>query len=520
MTFRYLKPMAVVAVVVTIAGLGTAKAADLVGTDIGNPLRPGSTVKTGNAYTVKGGGSDIWNQTDQFQFASADQTGDFVATVRLDRMRAADAWTKGGLMARETLYRGSRDMFEVITPANGIALQWRPDTGVGATWGNVPLQGSFYSTYGSVWMLLKREGNIFTGAWAPDAGGVPGGWLSPQTFDSGGKFPDTLKVGLCLTSHDNNQLTRAVFSSYNIEPVDPANPVVFDTPQAYGELVTLPGGKLGGKAFGLTETAQAVFGPASWNVRKSTLVPAGATGLKSEWFNGNNNFSNLMFTIVQPNIDWKDSGAPGYPAGTGWGTSNHDNYSVRLSGEINLPTAGTYTFRDANDDYAKLMINGETLIDDGGATGYGGEGALGTGTGTITVDTPGWYPIEFLMAEGGGGDSGQLKWDAGVPGQARTVVPAENFHTVEDVMDSTLVVSGRGNIGNLTTNGQFGDVTVENGATYTLNIGVGYGLTGAYEQVLGGAGSPAAVPEPSTMVLAGLGFVGLLAYGWRRRTLA
>ncbi|MHB9050119.1 MAG: PA14 domain-containing protein, partial [Pirellulales bacterium] len=457
--------------------------------------------------------TDIWNQTDQFHFASADQTGDFIATVRLDRMRASDAWTKGGLMARETLYRGSRDVYNVSTPANGISFQWRPDTGVGATWGGTPLSGSFYSTYGSVWQLLKREGNIFTGAWAPDAGGVPGGWLSPQTYDSGGKLPDTLKVGLALTSHDNNQLTRAVFSNYSIVPVDPANPLVFDTPQAYGELVSLPNGKVGGKAFGLTETAQTVFGPAIWNVQKGSLNAAGSPGLKGEWFNGNMNWSNLNMTVVQPDINWVNGN---YPAVTGW-TGDHGNYSVRLTGEINIP-AGTYTFWDANDDYAKLTINGATLIDDNTWTGYNNPSThIPAGQNVITIDADGWYPIEFLMAEGGGGDNAQLFWDSGVSGGAKTLVPATNFRLAEDVMSYATVASGRGNVGDLTTNGQFGDVTVENGATYKLNISVGYGLNGSYEQVLGGAGSPAAVPEPSTMVLAGLGFVSLLAYGWRRR---
>src|ERR1039457_3619038 len=45
-------------------------------TDIGSPGLAGSASYASGAWTVTGGGSDIWNAADQFNFASTNFTGD------------------------------------------------------------------------------------------------------------------------------------------------------------------------------------------------------------------------------------------------------------------------------------------------------------------------------------------------------------------------------------------------------------------------------------------------------------
>ena len=104
-----------------------------------------------------------------------------------------------------------------------------------------------------------------------------------------------------------------------------------------------------------------------------------------------------------------------------------DTYAVRLTGELLVEESGTVRFLDGVDDYAYLAIDldrsgvagdveNEILIDDNTYTD-----ALSVANGgapIVEADFEGvaaggeWFNVEFNMAEGGGGDSGMLYWDA------------------------------------------------------------------------------------------------------------
>jgi hypothetical protein len=522
MTFRYFKWMALIAVLVAVAGATTAQAA-LTGDDIGGPTRMGSTVeKSPGTYLLKAGGAQTWGTADSFHFAHQAQSGDFTATVRLNYMRTADYWTTGGIMARETLDAGSRNEFNGAA-LWGVSQQWREETDGDSFDHGVVGAGSVADTVAPVWMLLNRQGDLFTAAWAFDttAGGVPSHspWLGAQTHTFTNPLAADLEVGLAVTAQDNRQLARALFDNWKISAA--ALPAIEDF-STVARLANV-GGKVGGAAYGLSSVSNTLVGTADWTLQKKivgAIAAAHSPGLKSEWFTGNMNWddANQIMTVVQPNIDWVNGN---YPAATGW-TGDHSDYSVRVTGEIELK-AGTYRFQDHNDDYAKLTIDGTTLIDDNDWTDYA------TGTAfkvppivSVDIATDGWYPIEFLMSEGGGGDNGRLLWDNGDSAATLVTVPATAFRVAADVepFSWSTLARGRSNVGNPTTDGLFGNVTVEGGVTYKLDAVVGSSALVSLQAVLSPGGSPTAVPEPSTMVLAGLGFVGLLACGWRRRTLA
>ncbi|MFO0896311.1 MAG: PA14 domain-containing protein [Pirellulales bacterium] len=195
-------------------------------------------------------------------------------------------------------------------------------------------------------------------------------------------------------------------------------------------------GKLAGRVVA-TEGGQELQGE-TWSLAAKLdymLKPPGVNlesgGLYSTWTNGNltsdqawsDNLSNPTNFIAAPflldKISYGGDTPNSYPAPTGL-TGNRDNYSVQWQGEIFIPK-GAVTFRDGNDDYAKLVIGGETLIDDNTWTSWNGVDNGGGGVGTFnatktseTVEglTGGWYPIIFRGAEGGGGDNFRLVWDA------------------------------------------------------------------------------------------------------------
>ncbi len=90
-----------------------------------------------------------------------------------------------------------------------------------------------------------------------------------------------------------------------------------------------------------------------------------------------------------------------------------NNYAVRARGQIYIPEAGTYNFRDGNDDYAMYAIDGEVLVDDNDWSSINGGSGAGAGTaiGTKTFSEAGWYDIEYRFNEQGGGDPAFLAWD-------------------------------------------------------------------------------------------------------------
>ena len=60
-------------------------------------------------------GVDIWETQDEFRFVYGAMSGDGEITARVDSIAAADAWTKAGVMIRETLSANSRFAYTLVT---------------------------------------------------------------------------------------------------------------------------------------------------------------------------------------------------------------------------------------------------------------------------------------------------------------------------------------------------------------------------------------------------------------------
>ncbi|MFH1497877.1 MAG: PQQ-dependent sugar dehydrogenase [Verrucomicrobiota bacterium] len=100
------------------------------------------------------------------------------------------------------------------------------------------------------------------------------------------------------------------------------------------------------------------------------------------------------------------------PLGTGTVTtmtaevpgSRADNYGLRYTGTLNLPTAGTYTFYTRSDDGSLLHINGTLVVDNDGLHGNVEE------SGTITL-AAGSHAITVDYIEAGGGQSLEVSFE-------------------------------------------------------------------------------------------------------------
>ena len=126
--------------------------------DIGSPAIPGSVAAVAGGYNITAGGTNTFGAGDQFTFNYQQVTGDFDFKIRVAGLTLADAWSKAGLMARETLVTNSAYAAAFATPSvSGAFFQWRASTG------GAPLSGGAYPVnYPNTWLRLRRTANLFT----------------------------------------------------------------------------------------------------------------------------------------------------------------------------------------------------------------------------------------------------------------------------------------------------------------------------------------------------------------------
>ena len=137
------------------APLGFPIAQEITGSDVGGPAAAGSYTVDEGVYTVRGSGVDIWGTADSFHYVYTRWIGDGEITARVASMTNTNSWAKVGVMIRETLDGGSRNVFSYITPGSGKAIQNRSQTGQGSVHSNTP----GYSA--PQWVRLVRQGDTF-----------------------------------------------------------------------------------------------------------------------------------------------------------------------------------------------------------------------------------------------------------------------------------------------------------------------------------------------------------------------
>ena len=181
-------------------GVGFSAGAALVGQDIGGPARAGSFIQSGDTFSVRGGGRDIWDTADQFFYVCQPLSGDGQIIARVRSVDNTDVWAKAGVMIRESLDANSKNVMADVTSANGVSFQRRRSTGGG---GEHTTIGGLSTPY---WVRLVRRGDTFTGYRSPDGRA----WT---VIDSDViAMARDLVVGLAVTAHnDAGPLCTAVF---------------------------------------------------------------------------------------------------------------------------------------------------------------------------------------------------------------------------------------------------------------------------------------------------------------------
>jgi regulation of enolase protein 1 (concanavalin A-like superfamily) len=178
-------------------------------TDIG-AVGAAGRFSDGDPVVIEGAGADVWNTADAFHYAYQQVTGDWEIVVRVGSIEPVQAWTKAGVMFRESLSPGSKHVSWFATAGKGLAFQVRRGDGGLSSHTAGPI------AYAPMWMRLVRRGNTFAAYYRHlhDQG-----WRLAVVDDGTVRLPETIYVGMAVTSHQAGTLTTATFDSVRSEHV-------------------------------------------------------------------------------------------------------------------------------------------------------------------------------------------------------------------------------------------------------------------------------------------------------------
>ena len=175
--------------------------------DIGAVGLAGSaTVNANGTITINGGGADIWNTADAFNFDSQSFVGNGSIVVQVTSESNPSTWAKSGIMIRETTNVDSRYVLLALTPGYGVTLQARTATHT--------TPSVLITTPGKagVWLELVRSGSTFTGYMsADDVNWTLVGSATIPMFNN-------VQAGMAVTAHNNSKICTATFSNVSITP--------------------------------------------------------------------------------------------------------------------------------------------------------------------------------------------------------------------------------------------------------------------------------------------------------------
>ena len=261
--------------------------------DIGSPGLAGAAGYKDGLWTVTGGGADIWNTADQFNFASTNYTGDgtmIVLVMSLQNSDPSSGWSKAGLMFRNDSTAGSANVSIVATATQGVSFQWRSTAGGSSSFS----QHSGISS--PVWLKLVRSSAAFTGYYSTDGSN----WV--QVSSQSVTLNNTVMAGFDVTAHNNSALNTATFTNFSLGfvPTPPVNVTI----NATNVINTVPT-----NAFGIFMAVWDTWGSST----PAQLKQAGVTAMRypGGGYSDNYHWSSYLMTPFDGQAD-----SLGYLSGT------------------------------------------------------------------------------------------------------------------------------------------------------------------------------------------------------------
>jgi alpha-galactosidase len=157
-------------------------------------------------FSIEGGGSDIWNATDQFAFLNQEGDHDAFISARVVSQTNTDQWAKTGLMFRESIAPNSKFVMIGMTPGNGVTLQWRDSTGGSCN------KKDFKSTGLPLSFKLLKNGSTFNAYKSVDGNQ----WEPVGNISLRYGFAEKYLMGMEVLSHSSHMLNLSKFDQVNV----------------------------------------------------------------------------------------------------------------------------------------------------------------------------------------------------------------------------------------------------------------------------------------------------------------
>jgi len=207
-------------------------------TDIGTPGDPlivGDASYAGGVFTLTGGGSDIWDWSDHFQYVYQPLRTDGMITAHV-LTQGTNAWSAfAGVMIRNDLSATSPHIFLAMTPGYNLTVQqrWEADGNTRATLDNLGA-----STEIPIWLRLERKGNTILAYRSDDDGST----FTPLMGNDGTEIAVNLPlgtevyIGLITDAWDNSTICTNTFDHVSVVQGNATG-----TPSAASDLTAAPG---------------------------------------------------------------------------------------------------------------------------------------------------------------------------------------------------------------------------------------------------------------------------------------
>jgi len=168
--------------------------------DIGAVGVVGMATGVDGTFTIDGGGADVWGAVDALRFTYTRLTGNGSIVAQVATVESVNAWTKAGVMMRESLSANSRHAFMMVSAGNGLAFQRRVTTG------GISTHTSGGAGSAPSFVKLTRVDDTITAYRSTD--GVSWTTVGSDTI----AMASTIYVGLAVNSHDVTNAATATFA--------------------------------------------------------------------------------------------------------------------------------------------------------------------------------------------------------------------------------------------------------------------------------------------------------------------